>query len=75
MASGDRVDLGRLNNPGTLTVDNNGLVFSRSGVGRSIEPIVIYAIDPKHGDVSPKECGLSLKSEQSRPMSSSVTYF
>jgi filamentous hemagglutinin family protein len=35
IAPGGRVDIGGLNGVGTVSVDNNGLVFSSTGVGRS----------------------------------------
>jgi filamentous hemagglutinin family protein len=35
IAPGGRVDIGGLNGAGSVSIDNNGLVFSSSGVGRS----------------------------------------
>jgi filamentous hemagglutinin family protein len=35
IAPGGRVDIGGLNGAGSVSVDNNGLVFSSSGIGRS----------------------------------------
>ena len=35
IAPGGRIDVGGLNSPGTVTVDNNGLVFGGNGLKRS----------------------------------------